>query len=187
MSEQKCCECHTTDELSHENGRWWCRVCAVGELTRLRKDVDNRRMPDGDYWKCPLCSQYLDVDGSCPEECGAVGVWLGNYHKAQSILDDNDRLQSELTRLRNALPKCWGLNEQGEQVRDVVVVPDMQVYVRLLHIAGHPVLCARVMSVGLGIELRVKPDLYPECRVSAFDCSNSREAAEAAREVPDAS
>lgn len=49
------------DELSIERG----------ETTRERIDHPERFDPESrDYWQCEYCSQYLDMDGSCPEGCG---------------------------------------------------------------------------------------------------------------------
>lgn len=93
--------------LRHQAGTWrvWfhpseIEIELVAEVARLQAIVDKPpRQPNGDYLQCPLCRQYLDTDGECPEGCGNVGQWLANYEKAQAVIDENARLQAIVDKL----------------------------------------------------------------------------------------
>lgn len=79
-----------------------CPACLNNRaaIGRLQAIVDKLpRAPNGDYLQCPLCRQYLETNGVCPEGCGNIGQWLVNYEKAQTVIDDNARLQAIVDQL----------------------------------------------------------------------------------------
>lgn len=145
------------------------------EIERLQAIVDKLpRGVDGDYLKCPLCGQYLYLNGLCPESCGNVGIWLANYHRAQIVFDNNDRLQA----IVDTVPKCWQLVD-GELKQTCPVVPGMTVWVPA---EGEAVGYWRIFVKGVHASGHVETAIGGSPRF--FDlgvCYNTREAAEASR------
>ncbi len=95
------------------------------------------------------------------------------------------RLRAELTRLRDALPKCWRLDEEGKRVQDVAVVLEMEVW---LHVGAcsfpggrEPETTYKATVKTIGKWVRVLLDCGARRDVLGCEFSNSREAAEAAR------
>ena len=139
----------------------------LAEVNRMQSIFDNLpRQPNGEYLQCPLCGQYLDADGTCPEGCGNIGQWLANYAKAQKLID-----------IIAKLPKCWRL-VNGQLVQDVLIVAGMTAWY-LTALAPQGIRESAVRSY--------------ECRIDGWwvwfteqnyrrpeDCYSSRESAETA-------
>lgn len=151
-----------------------CREC-VAELQAL---VDSSpRQPNGEHLQCPLCRQYLDYDGTCPEGCGNIGQWLSIYEKAQDAVDKNATLQA----IVDTLPKCSRLVD-GVLVCDKAVTPGMTIWYWLSD--GEPGLPSE-NSMLISCKLH---SFHRTATLTEMDgwlqfryCFDSREAAEAAR------
>ena len=82
-------------------------------------------------------------------------------------------LYADIARLRgivNKLPKCWGLNADGELVQDVPVVPGMKLWDR----NGDTLIVAEVY-IGLGT-----PHPFAICGSGRIELNNSYSTPEAA-------
>ncbi len=82
------------------------------------------------------------------------------------------------------LPKCWGLNDAGELVQNVPVVPGMTVYIDDPVVRAATVtkieVCG-IIKIDMGFNRAYGRDEYK--RTEAYNCSNSREAAEKREDI----